>query len=376
MTVTGKPALKFSLFELAGAFGDFGTIIPLILAVALVTTMNVGYMLLFFGIWFIVTGWYYGLPIPIEPMKAIAVVVIAEKLSAGEIAAAGIILGLLFLLISYGPLLLWLEKVIPEAVVRGIQLGLALLLVKTAIGFITADPIYAGIGIAIILGFFVIVTYRAGIPDLSALVIFCTGIVTGIALHGCPAVHVLSFPSLVIPAPADYITATYSLVPSQALLTVTNAILATALLTKDLFRVDVPASRFSRTIGLMNLTSVPFGGFPMCHGAGGLAGQYRYGARTGAASICAGVIFIVIALLFASADFLTLISVGFFGALLIFVALEMGRHSVKTSSLPLTLLVGIIALLVSMTAAFVIGIVVAYVMQRAGAHRRQEMPPC
>ena len=79
MTVPEKPALKFSLSELAGAFGDFGTIIPLILAVALVTTMNVGYMLLFFGIWFIVTGWYYGLPIPIETMKAMIAAVSAKS---------------------------------------------------------------------------------------------------------------------------------------------------------------------------------------------------------------------------------------------------------------------------------------------------------
>jgi hypothetical protein len=370
MTAEEKPALKFSLSELAGAFGDFGTIIPLVLAVALVTTMNVGYMLLFFGIWFLVTGWYYGLPIPIEPMKAIAVIVIAEKMSAGEIAAAGIILGSLFLLVSYGPLLLWLEKVIPEAVVRGIQLGLALLLVKTSIGFITADPLYAGIGIMIILVFFVICMHCTFIPDLSALIIIGAGILIGVMLHGFPAMQILAFPSLVIPAPADYVTAAYSLVPSQALLTVTNAILATALLTKDLFKVDVPALRLSRTIGLMNLTSVPFGGFPMCHGAGGLAGQYRYGARTGAASICAGVIFIVVALLFASADILTLISVGFFGALLVFVALEMGRHAIKTTSLPLTILVGVLALLVSMTVAFVIGIVAAYIIQRTGVKQR------
>jgi len=364
MTAEQKPAMKFSLSELAGAFGDFGTIIPLILAVALVTTMNVGYMLLFFGIWFIVTGWYYGLPIPIEPMKAIAVIVIAEQLSAGEVAAAGIILGFLFLLISYGPLLLWLEKVIPEAVVRGIQLGLALVLIKTSIGFITSDPLFAGIGIVIILLFMLICTYRAAIPDLSALVIIGAGIVIGVFIHGFPALQILAFPSLVIPTQMDYIRATYSLVPSQALLTVTNAILATALLTKDLFKADVPASRLSRTIGLMNLTSVPFGGFPMCHGAGGLAGQYRYGARTGAASICAGVIFIVIALFFASADILTLISVGFFGALLVFVALEMCRHSIKSTSFPITILVGVIALLVSMTVAFIVGIVAAYVMQR------------
>ena len=62
--------LKFTLSELAGSLGDFGTIIPLILAVALVSDVNVRYVLLFFGIWFILTGLYYRLPIPLEPMKA------------------------------------------------------------------------------------------------------------------------------------------------------------------------------------------------------------------------------------------------------------------------------------------------------------------
>jgi len=37
----------------------------------------------------------------------------------------------------------------------------------------------------------------------------------------------------------------------------------------------------------MNLTSVPFGGFPMCHGSGGLAAQYRFGARTGGQTLLA-----------------------------------------------------------------------------------------
>ena len=83
-----------------------------------------------------------------------------------------------------------------------------------------------------------------------------------------------------------------------------------------------------------------------------------------------GIIFIIVALLFASADVLTLISVGFFGALLVFVALEMGQHSLKTSSLPLTILVGVIALLVSMTAAFVVGIVAAYALRWAGARQK------
>src|SRR4030042_6971408 len=94
--------MKFTLSELAGSLGDFGTIIPLIIAVALVSDLIARYVLLFFGIWFILTGVYYRLPIPLEPMKAIAVIVIAGGIASGEIAASGIILGVIFLFLGYG----------------------------------------------------------------------------------------------------------------------------------------------------------------------------------------------------------------------------------------------------------------------------------
>lgn len=112
----------------------------------------------------------------------------------------------------------------------------------------------------------------------------------------------------------------------------------------------------------MNLTSVPFGGFPMCHGAGGLAGQYRYGARTGGANIYAGTIFIVLALFFTSPQVLSLIAVGVLGALLVFVGIEMGRHSLKTDSLAVTVVIGILALVSSITLAFIAGMILAYLL--------------
>ena len=113
--------MKFSLSELAGSLGDFGTIIPLIIAVGLVSDVNIRYVLLFFGIWFILTGLYYRLPIPLEPMKAIAVIVIAGGISNGEIAAAGLILGVIFLVLGYGRFFAVIERWVPESVVRGIQ---------------------------------------------------------------------------------------------------------------------------------------------------------------------------------------------------------------------------------------------------------------
>ncbi len=121
----------------------------------------------------------------------------------------------------------------------------------------------------------------------------------------------------------------------------------------------------------MNLTSVPFGGFPMCHGAGGLAGQYRYGARTGGANICAGLIIITLALFFTSPQVLSIIAVGVLGALLVFVGIEMARYGIRTDSLIVTGIIAVLALVFSMTVAFIIGMALAfgetYLKKRAGA---------
>jgi len=370
------PGLRFTLSELAGSLGDFGTILPLILAVALVTDVNPRYILLFFGIWFILTGLYYRLPIPLEPMKAVAVIVISGSIGSGEIAASGIILGILFLVLGYGPLFDVIERYVPESVVRGIQLGLALLLLKASLDFVFKDPVFFVAGIVIILGFFIASRVRP-VPDLSSLVVIGVGVIGGIAVYGIPPVSLIPAPQLVIPAPADFVSGLYALVIPQSVLTIANAILATSLLTKDLFKKEIPPRRFSTTIGLMNLTSAPFGGFPMCHGAGGLAGQYRYGARTGGANVFAGIIFLVLALFFSSPEVLSIVAVGVMGALLVFVAIEMGKHSIRTDSLPVTLLIGALALFFSMTIAFLAGLAAAYTVsawKKRPAQRDEEKP--
>jgi hypothetical protein len=360
--------MKFSLSELAGSLGDFGTIIPLILAVALVSDVNARYVLLFFGIWFILTGLYYRLPIPLEPMKAIAIIVIAGGIGSGEIAASGLILGVIFLVLGYGRFFEIIDRWVPQSVVRGIQLGLALLLFKASAGFVIKDPLFFIIGIAIVIAFFILVQYRH-IPDLSSLCVIGVGFIGGLLLYGIPPVSFIPAPQLIFPLPTDFSSAFSKLVLPQVVLTIANAILATSLLTKDLFSTSIPPKKFSTTIGLMNLTSVPFGGFPMCHGAGGLAGQYRYGARTGGANVYAGVIFIILALFFTSPQILSIIAVGALGALLVFVGIEMARHSLMTESLAITCIIGVLALISSMTIAFIAGMVVVYLLGWMGKSR-------
>ncbi len=123
MSQNSLPPLRFNLSELAGSLGDFGTIIPLVLAVALTSDVNARYILLFFGIWFILTGLYYRLPIPLEPMKAVAVIVIAGSIGSREIAAAGLILGIIFLVLGYGRFFDFIEQWVPQSVVRGSSWG-------------------------------------------------------------------------------------------------------------------------------------------------------------------------------------------------------------------------------------------------------------
>lgn len=135
---------------------------------------------------------------------------------------------------------------------------------------------------------------------------------------------------------------------------------------QDLVHRNVDPDRLSKSIGIMNLTSVPFGDFPMCHGAGGLAAQYRFGARTGGSNIISGLILLPIALFFASPEFVAIIPFGVFGALLVFIAIELGRHSLKTDSYIVTGIIAILALVTNMTIAFIIGMMLAYVLTKIG----------
>ena len=107
-------------------------------------------------------------------------------------------------------------------------------------------------------------------------------------------------------------------------------------------------------------------------GQAGLRGRYRYGARTGGASIIAGLIFIILALFFTSPQVLSIVAVGVLGALLVFVGIEMGRHSLRTDSLALTLVIGVLALAISMTVAFIIGIAAAYVLIQVKKRQAQK----
>jgi MFS superfamily sulfate permease-like transporter len=355
------PNFRFNAEEIAGAVGDYGTIIPIVLGVAIVSNVNLGHILLFFSIWYILTGLYYKMPVPVEPMKVIGAIVIAESLTAGEIAASGMILGVLFLALGFFKGMKFIRDKVPSNVIRGIQLGLALILIETSVNFISGDYLLAIISIVIII-LFLIASKVGKIPDVSAIAVLIMGVIVGLLVFGIPRISILPLPDVVVPTAQDFLKGGWSLAIPQIPLTITNAILATTLLMQDLVHRDVDPDKLSKSMGLMNLTSVPFGGFPMCHGAGGLAAQYRFGARTGGSNIISGLILLPIALFFASPEFVAIIPFGVFGALLVFVAIELGKHGLKTDSYVLTGSIAVLALLTNMAIAFIVGMILAYLL--------------
>lgn len=337
---------------------DFGTILPILFAVSLVAGFHPGPALVFLALWYAVTGIYFGIPIPVEPMKAIGAIVIAGDASQGEIAASGIIVGALFFVFGIFRVMKYIRRIIPLPVIRGIQLGLALILLKTAIMFFKDDPVFASAGLAVILLFSVIGRWK-GIPDFSALIIIAGGIAFSIFHNGFPEIEPLHFGLVNFSMPDDFIISSWRLVLPQIPLTIANAILATSLLAADLFKKDITDDSLSRSIGLMNIFSAPLGGFPMCHGAGGLAAHYRFGGRTGGTNIIAAVILLFFAFIFSDTSAVALIPAGIFAALLVFVALELGKHGLKSEVPALSVIIAAAALIFDMTTGFVLGLVLA-----------------
>jgi MFS superfamily sulfate permease-like transporter len=136
-----------------------------------------------------------------------------------------------------------------------------------------------------------------------------------------PASAHLTLPALVLPTWQDMAHAMQEAVLPQLALTVTNAIIVTAALAHSMFphKGDrVTERRLAFSSGAANLLLAPFGAMPMCHGAGGLAAHHRFGARTGAAPLVLGVLFLGLGLFFSAAalDLLRLIPMAAVGAFL------------------------------------------------------------
>ncbi len=374
---------RFDRVELAGAFGDLGTLLPIVVAMIFINKLSPSSVFLTFGLFYLVSGFYFRLPIPVQPLKAVGAIAIAYPavITESVIGASGIIFSVFLLIFSLTGMIDQLAKLFSQAVVRGIQLTLGLIFLKKGIELILNKEIFMSgmqsklseYPVNLILGIVVFALVLLLLDNKkfpAALVALAVGIVSGIALGGFSMLTLSLGPTdmhLVNPSMGDYWTATIMLILPQIPLTIGNACVGTADTCNNLFTGNpqlhkAKAGKFAFSMGLMNLPAGLLGAIPMCHGTGGLAAHFRFGARTGGAPIMIGIFFLVISLVLGELGFslLAIIPQSVLGVLLIFAGLELCPllRSLKTNEeYFIALLIAGIALVVpNMGWAFGVGI--------------------
>lgn len=339
-----KHRIKLDLNEVAGSLGDLATFLPLAIALITVNGVNATSLFLAAGLLYIGAGCYYGLPIPVQPLKATSAIAIALAVPAGAISAAAFWAGVLFLLISLFRLDGWLGKVFTRPVVRGIQLGLAVLLVQGGLKGVFGSwgpslhlsgvpPWVPGvfIGTAVV----TIVALSRGSQRYPATLVvipfgvLAGGFLTSVWIPGSVETGWIR-PEMGLPLGADPYTVFVVLLLPQIPLTLANSIAATSDAAGNYYgdrAGRVTHRRLAATLGIGNLLAGLVGGMPLCHGSGGVTAHYRFGARTGGANLFIGTVFVLVALFFGRsvADVSRLLPTSVLGALLVYVGIQHAR---------------------------------------------------
>ncbi|OJD09771.1 hypothetical protein ACJ73_10098, partial [Blastomyces percursus] len=281
------------------------------------------------------------------PMKAIAAVAIAKHFTPGQIAAAGIFVGACILLFSVTGLLKWFARVVPAPVVKGIQMGAGLSLVISAGASLKSQLSWTGPSwgdnyIWMLVAFVVLALtgiYRR-VP--YGLAVFVVGLVFAFVLLGAsPDETVPSFgiwrPGTITPVGDEWRVGIVDAGIGQIPLTTLNSVVAVVYLAGDLLpEVQTPSTTaIGLSVAGMNLLGCWFGAMPVCHGSGGLAAQYRFGARSGASIILLGAFKLIVGLFFGNTlvGLLQRFPKSFLGVMVIAAGLELASvgESLNTS---------------------------------------------
>lgn len=297
-----RGAIRFDRNELAGAFGDIGTDLPLIIGVILAANLDSASALILFGAMQILTALRYRMPMPVQPLKAVAALVIAQKISGNVLFGGGLAIGILMLLLTVTRLVDLLARVVPKAVVRGIQFGLGLQLATLALkDYVKADGAKGYVLAAIAFALVVMLIGNRRYP--AALFVIALGLVYALVfkLNGPTLFQGIGFrlPHVYRPSGHDVLTGFLILALPQIPLSLGNSVLATRQISQDLFpERSLTVRKISFTYSMMNLVNPFFGGIPTCHGSGGMMGHYAFGGRTGGSVIMYGALYLVLGLFF------------------------------------------------------------------------------
>jgi hypothetical protein len=371
-----QPQLRFDRNELAGAFGDIGTDLPLVIGMILAAGLHSASVLVMFGLMQIVTAFVYRIPMAVQPLKAVAVIVITQRVAPGILYGGGLAIGIVMLLLTITGGIDWLARTVPRPVVRGLQLGLGLQLAALALGNYVQRDGARGYVLAAI-SFVIIISLLGNRRFPPALFAIALGIIYALILKLDSSVIASSIgftlPHVQRLTLSEVVSGFVLLAIPQIPLSLGNSVLATRQIAEDLFPDrHITVRKLSLTYAAMNLVNPFFGGVPTCHGSGGLVGHYTFGARTGGSLIIYGSIYLVIGL-FLAGGFQQVVEVfplPVLGVLLLFEALALMRfirhEADSASNFFLVLVVGVLAagLPYGYAIALIVGTTLYYVLPK------------
>lgn len=345
---------EFNRMELSGSLGDLGALLPIAIAMVLINGLSpVG---LFFSIamFFIISGIFFGVTVPVQPMKVIGAYAIATAMEPTQILASGLLMGVFLLIAGLTNAIEFIRKITPKSTIRGVQLSTGALLISGGIKFIigtskfqalqnAAEPYLSiqaigPIPIGIIIGLIgALVTFllidNKKFP--AGLIVVAGGLFIGLMFGAGSGLGVsnlgFNLPELFpfgLPGKPDFTFALFVLVLPQLPMTMGNAVLAYTDLSKEYFG-DKSSKLTNRNVcismALANFLSFCVGGMPLCHGAGGLAAHYRFGARTAGSNLMIGGVFLLLAIVLGKdiVTFFNLLPMSVLGILLIFAGAQL-----------------------------------------------------
>lgn len=366
---------RFGLSEWAGAFGDLGTLIPFVVGYIAIAHMDAFGVLLSFGLALILAGVFYRVPFPVQPMKAIAAIATTQgaalAITPAAIGAAGLVTGLLWLVLGVTGLGQRIARLVSRPVVGGLILGLGLGLMVHGARLITAQWILGLVALLLT----ALIIRRS--PAVAILALLAFGVAAAVWLDPvlAPALGAME-PALRLPTFAlgaldgqAFLVGTLLLALPQAPLTLGNAVIAITHEHNRLFPARPISERtVSISTGLLNLGSSALGGVPLCHGAGGLAGHVRFGARTGGAVIILGALLLGLALFYSDSvtTIFRLFPTPVLGVILVYAGFELvrGVRFAGTSLAGIGVLAATAAFaLWHVGLAFVVGVALQYLLR-------------
>lgn len=387
----------FDRMELAGSLGDLGTLLPIAAAMVLINGLSPTGLFFSIGVFYILAGLFFGVTVPVQPMKVIGAYAVATAMQPAQIQAATLLMAAFLVIVSITGTIEAIRRLIPKSVIRGVQLSTGAILiaggVKLMIGTTSfqvlqhaAEPYLmiqelGGLPIGLVigtLGGLAILLLLENRKYPSGLAVVLGGMVLGLVLgthdgfqYMIPGVHWPQWMPFGFPALPDFSFALFTLVLPQLPMTLGNAVFAYTDLSRDYFGKDsarVTNRNACLSMAAANCLSFVFGGMPLCHGAGGLAAHYRFGARTAGSNIMIGALFVGLTVALGShiVTVIHLLPMAVLGIMLVFAGLQLSLTIMDLEDRRdyfVALLILGITLATNLAAGFVCGIAVACLLK-------------